>query len=209
VLILIFGLREPARAAKPARLPIDRALIARLGAEFWAVVALATVVTLARFTEAFVILRAQDIGLTLALLPLVLVCVNVAAALSAYPAGILSDRWGKRGLLIAGLVLLVGADAILATASGVWAVLMGAVVWGFHLGMTSGLLSAQVAETAPPELRGTAFGVFNLASGVSMLLSGLGAGLIWDVWGPAATFATGGALAVVALAGFALRGSRS
>jgi len=208
VLILIFGLREPVRDAKPARMPIDRALIARLGAGFWAVVALAAIVTLARFTEAFVILRAQNIGLTLALLPLVLVCVNVAAALSAYPAGVLSDRWGKRGLLIAGLVLLVGADAILATAAGVWAVLVGSVVWGLHLGMTSGLLSAQVAETAPPELRGTAFGVFNLASGVSMLLSGLGAGLIWDTYGPAATFATGGALACVALVGFALRGSR-
>ncbi|MFC6689340.1 MFS transporter [Jhaorihella thermophila] len=168
--LLALGLREPpGRGDGHRRNPITRANLRRLGAAYWWVVAIGAVFALARFSEAFLVLRAQQSGIAMALVPLVMVAMNVVYSTSAYPVGRLSDRIGRRGLLTLGLAVLVVADLILAAATH-WAMVLGGVLlWGAHLGMTQGLLSAMVADTAPADLRGTAFGMFNLVSGVALL----------------------------------------
>jgi MFS family permease len=166
------------------------------------------VVTLARFSEAFLVLRASDAGLEMKLVPLVLVVMNVAYAASAYPAGLWSDRAGRRVVLLAGVGVLVASDVVLAAASNIWIVMVGVALWGLHMGLTQGLLATMVTDTAPATLRGTAFGLFNLASGVAMLLASLLAGMLWDRSGPVATFAAGAILSGLSLIGFACIGRR-
>ena len=157
------------------------------------------VFTLARFSEAFLILRARDFGLSDSYAPAVLIVMNVVYALTAYPAGRLADRMSHRTLLVAGLVLLIGADIALAHAPGLAIVALGVVLWGLHMGLTQGLLATMVAATAPPELRGTAFGLFNLVSGGAMLIASVLAGWLWDGYGASATFYAGAAIATLAL----------
>ena len=142
----------------------------------WVVVAVAFVLTLARFSEAFLILRSQSVGLPIALVPLVMVVMNVVYALAAYPAGVIADRIGRQGVLIAGIAFLIVADVILAMGSTVLPILLGVVFWGLHMGFTQGLLATLVADTAPADLRGTAFGVFNFAIGLAMLAASVIAG---------------------------------
>jgi MFS family permease len=203
VAVLAFGVREPIRAkpATDARIPIRWAELGQLGGLFWGVVAVGTILTLARFSEAFLILRAGDVGLSPALVPLVLVAMNVVYAAAAYPMGILSDRLDRKVILVAGFAVLVLADIILACASGIWIVMLGVGFWGLHMGMTQGLLAALVADAAPDALRGTAFGLFNFASGIALLLASLIAGLLWQLVGPSATFFAGAALTVLGLLG--------
>jgi predicted MFS family arabinose efflux permease len=176
-----------------------------LGRPFWTVVAIGIVFTLARFSEAFLILRAAGEGLPLALAPLVLVAMNLVYALGAYPAGALADRRPARELLLWGLAVLIGADALLAWAPDLAAVFAGVLLWGGHMALTQGLLSKLVADTAPAHARGSAFGLFNLASGLALLLASLLAGVLWDKVGPSATFLAGGGFALLALLLLALR----
>jgi len=157
------------------------------------------VFTLARFSEAFLILRAQQLGLADAFAPMVLVIMNVVYALSAYPLGRLADRMNHQTLLAAGLAVLIVSDLVLAQAQGLATVALGVALWGLHMGMTQGLLATMVAGTAPTDLRGTAFGFFNLVSGVAMLIASVLAGLLWDKLGAATTFYTGAAFSIVAL----------
>ncbi len=202
VLLLVFGLHEPPRAATAKAVnPIRREALARLSGPYWRVVALGAVFTLARFSEAFLVLRAQQLGIAAAWVPLVMVAMNLVYAASAYPFGKLSDSMDHRRLLAAGLAVLVAADLVLAGASGWPLLLLGVGLWGVHMGMTQGLLAAMVADTAPADLRGTAFGFFNLLSGVSMLLASVIAGALWDQLGAAATFLAGAAFALLALVG--------
>ena len=200
VALLLFGVREPARApGRPAVNPIRRANLRRLPRAYWWVVAIGAVFTLARFSEAFLVLRAQQGGLPLAWVPLVLIVMNVVYSLSAYPFGKLSDRVDHGVLLALGLVVLIAADAALAT-SNHWAwVGLGVALWGLHLGITQGLLATMVADTAPADLLGTAYGFFNLVSGVALLVASALAGLLWDVAGAAVTFVAGGVFCGVAL----------
>jgi len=202
-LLIMVAVREPPRppSLAPVRAPLSRAELAKLGRAYGWVVAIAAVFTLARFSEAFLILRAQGLGLSLALVPAVLVVMNLVYALAAYPAGMLSDRMDRRRLLALGLIVLIAADLALAFAGGLAAVALGVVLWGLHMGLTQGLLAALVADTAPAELRGTAFGVFHLVSGVATLLASVIAGALWDRAGPAATFLAGAGFAAVALVG--------
>ncbi len=178
--LILFAVNEPERPAGLRRVknPISRAELGLLGSAYWWVVAVATVFTLARFSEAFLLLKAQSVGLAIALVPAVLVLMNVAYALSAYPAGVLSDRIDRSTVLIAGLILLVVADVVLALSPDIWGVAIGIIAWGLHMGLTQGLLAAFVADTAPPELRGTAYGVFNLASGIAILAASIIAGAL-------------------------------
>lgn len=155
--------------------------------------------TLARFSEAFLILRARNRGLPDYLAPLVFVAMNVVYALAAYPAGLLADRWDRRALMAGGLVVLIAADVTLARASGLGAVALGVGLWGLHMGLTQGVLAAMVADAAPPALRGSAFGFFNLAGGGAMLAASVIAGLLWDKAGPAATFYAGAGFALASL----------
>jgi MFS family permease len=200
--LIAFAVREPPRVeSAPAAAPrFDRATVRRLGSAFWGVALLGGVLTLARFSEAFLILRAQDLGLAIALAPLVLVGMNVMFALVAFPAGRLADRIGPRALLGAGIAALIAADVVLAFAGGIAALALGVALWGLHMGLTQGLLAAMVADRAPAELRGTAFGVFSLVAGISMLAASVIAGAFWQWAGPQATFWSGAMLAALALA---------
>ena len=208
--LIAFAVQEPERQtpARAVRNPISRAEIANLGRAYWLVVAIATVFTLARFSEAFLILRAQGAGLSVTWIPGVLVVMNVVYALAAYPAGILSDRVSRTAVLAAGIMLLIIADIVLALAASLPVIAAGIVLWGLHMGLTQGLLSALIADTAPEELRGTAFGLFNLLGGLAMLAASVLAGALWDAAGPRVTFIAGAALAALALAALALVGSR-
>jgi MFS family permease len=173
----------------------------QLGPTYWRVVAVGVVFTLARFSEAFLILRAQNIGLHAMWVPAVLVLMNIVYALSAYPAGVLSDRINRTALLALGLVVLAGADLVLALVPDLPGLALGVVLWGLHMGLTQGLLSALVADTAPPALRGTAFGYFNLFTGLAMLAASVIAGALWDAYGPVSTFLAGLGFALAALVG--------
>jgi len=194
--------RDPARGPSGARLSV--ADVRRLPREFWLVVLLGAVFTLARFSEAFLVLRAEDAGLGLAMVPAVMVVMNLCYAGAAFPAGAAADRVGARKLLLLGLVLLVMADLVLAAASSPAPVLAGAALWGLHMAFTQGLLAKLVADAAPADLRGTAFGLFNLVSGGALLLANLIAGGMWSAYGAAATFAAGAAFAAVAAVGVAV-----
>lgn len=200
VALLALGLREPRHTDTGHRTnPIRRANLRRLGAGYWWVVIVGAAFTLARFSEAFLVLRARDAGLPAALVPLAMVAMNAVYALSAYPFGALSDKIGHRALLAAGLVALALADAVLAL-GGHWAVVLaGMALWGVHMGLTQGLLSSMVARAAPRDLLGTAFGFFNLCSGVALFAGSALAGLVWDGAGPRETFVLGGLLSLVTL----------
>jgi MFS family permease len=174
---------------------------ARLGRPYWAVVACGTVFTLARFSEAFLLLRAESVGIDPSLIPAVLVVMNLVYALTAYPAGYLSDRWGRTGLIGFGLAALIASDLLLASVESRWALAAGVALWGLHMGLVQGLLSAMVADTAAAGLRGTAFGLFGLAAGLATLLASVAAGWLWQRYEPAVTFLAGAGLAAVTLAG--------
>jgi MFS family permease len=199
--VIVLGVQEPERPADqpPVRSPLSRAEIARLGHAFWVVVTLAGLFTLARFSEAFLLLRAQSVGMPLALVPAILVAMNIVYALAAWPAGALSDRVGRFGLLTAGFAILIIADVVLAFAPNVAAVVLGAALWGLHMGLTQGILASLVADTAPPDLRGTAFGMFNLAAGAATVAASVIAGALWDAVGPQVTFIAGAVFTALAL----------
>lgn len=206
VALLVLGVQEPERpAGAPRTNPIRRENLRRLAPAYWWVVGIGAVFTLARFSEAFLVLRAQQGGLPLAWVPLVLIVMNLIYALGAYPLGKLADRVDHRKLLAWGLVLLIAADGLLAWSDRGLFVWGGVVLWGLHMAMTQGLLATMVADTAPADLRGTAFGMFNLVSGLSMLLASALAGLLWDQWGAPSTFVAGAAFSVAALVLLALR----
>ncbi|HJV54129.1 MAG TPA: MFS transporter [Noviherbaspirillum sp.] len=209
VALLALGVREPERHQSPEKreFPISRRALKSLPAAYWWVVAAGAVLTLARFSEAFLVLRAQQGGLSLALVPLVMVLMNIVYALGAYPFGILADKMRHRTLLMMGIVPLIVADLLLAYDRQLGWIMAGVVFWGVHMAATQGLLAAMVADTAPVELRGTAFGLFNLASGVAMLVASALAGLLWDRFGAATTFHAGVAFATAALALLMFRGA--
>ncbi len=192
VVLLVLGVREPERPADLPRInPIQRDNLRRLGRRYWWVVGLGAVFTLARFSEAFLVLRVQQGGLPMAWVPLVLIVMNLVYACAAYPLGQLADRMNHDTLLAWSLVLLIVADALLAWRGHGWVGWGGVALWGLHMAMTQGLLATMVSDTAPAELRGTAFGMFNLVSGVAMLLASALAGLLWDQWGASTTFLAG------------------
>ena len=202
VAVLLWGVHEPERPLAEKRVnPIRRANLRRLGAQYGWVIGLGAVFTLARFSEAFLVLRAQQGGIPVALVPLVMVAMNLVYAGSAYPFGKLSDGMSHKALLAWGLVVLIAADLVLATSAHWTTLLAGVALWGVHMGMTQGLLATMVADTAPADLRGTAFGFFNLVSGVSLLIASAVAGWLWDQWGASATFYAGAGFATVALLG--------
>ena len=206
VALLFFGVQEPTRhpREKPVN-PIHWRELKRLSRAYWWVAAIGAIFTLARFSEAFLVLRAQQGGLPMAWVPLVLVVMNLVYAASAYPFGKLSDRMSHTKLLALGLMVLMVADFVLAYAQSWGVVFVGVALWGLHMGVTQGLLATMVADTAPADLRGTAFGFFNLLSGLTMLVASALAGLLWDRLGPAFTFHAGALFCTLALAAVALK----
>jgi len=205
VALLLFGIHEPEpRQAPKGRNPIRWDNLTRLGAAYWWVVGFGAIFTLARFSEAFLVLRAQQGGIPVALVPLVMVAMNLIYAVSAYPFGKLSDQMSHMRLLTLGLLVLIVADLVLAL-NDHWAVaVLGVGLWGLHMGMTQGLLATMVADTAPADLRGTAFGFFNLASGLAMLIASILAGFLWDQFGASFTFYAGAVFCGIAVIGLTL-----
>lgn len=206
VALLVFGVHEPEKreTQKPVN-PISKANFNRLGSAYWWVVGIGAVFTLARFSEAFLVLRAAQGGIPVALVPLVMVAMNIIYASSAYPFGRLSDSMSHTRLLALGLAVLIGADLVLATDDHWGTVLLGVGLWGIHLGITQGLLARMVADATPADLRGTAYGFFNLVSGLAMLVASVLAGLLWDELGASFTFHAGAGFCLLAGAILALR----
>ena len=200
VALLIVAVPEPehAQGGPGRRTLLTMAAVKRLPVGYWFIVLLGALFTLARFSEAFLVLRAQDVGLAAGYVPMVLIVMNVVYAASAYPAGFIADRLNGRRLFIVGLAMLVAADVVLAAAASPFIVFVGAALWGLHMGLTQGLLSKLVADASPAELRGTAFGAFNLVSGGAVLLASVVAGMLWSAFGPALTFVAGAAFATLA-----------
>ncbi|HDX4347830.1 TPA: MFS transporter [Klebsiella michiganensis] len=202
IALLGFGLKEPRTAVVQKRTnPLRRENLKKLSAAYWWVVAIGSIFTLARFSEAFLVLRAQQMAIPLFAIPLVMVAMNLVYSLTAYPFWKLSDSMSHSKMLQWGLLVLIAADIVLALSSHWSTLLAGVALWGIHMGMTQGLLAAMVAHTAPPELRGTAFGMFNLMSGIALLLASAGAGVLWEVLGAASTFYAGAIICVVTLVG--------
>jgi MFS family permease len=201
--LIAVAVREPERPAdiRKVRMPLSPAELRCLGSIYWWVVGLATVFTLARFSEAFLILRAQSIGLPIMWAPVVMIVMNIVYALSAYPAGVISDKVNRATLMLAGLAFLLASDLFLALSSSILGIVFGVVLWGLHMGFTQGIFAALIADAAPAQLRGTAFGVFNFATGVALLFASLIAGALWDARGPEATFLAGALFALLTLAG--------
>lgn len=202
VALLLFGVQEQKRPVAGRRInPIRRENLKRLDRRYWWVVSVGAVFALARFSEAFLVLRAQQGGIPIALVPLVMVAMNLVYAASAYPFGKLSDKTSHAKLLALGLIVLIAADLVLATNDHWGVVLIGVALWGIHMGMTQGLLATMVADTAPTDLRGTAYGFFNLMSGLAMLIASVVAGLLWDRFGASFTFYAGAVFCAMALIG--------
>ena len=203
VALLVFGVQEPERAKTGSgrQKPLTFGDFTRLSRRYWFVVFLGLAFTLARFSEAFLVLRAHDVGLGLSYVPLVLIVMNVVYAGTAYPAGVAADKFSQKTLLVIGISLLVAADIVLAAAREPWPAFIGTAFWGMHMGFTQGLFAKLVAENAPAEIRGTAFGIFNLVSGGAILFASLVAGFLWSAFGAPATFLTGAAFAILAMLG--------
>ena len=200
VAVLALGIKEPEHAAHGEKRPGFNLTTAKLlGTNFWIVTLVGAIFMLARFSEAFLIIKASEVGLAARYVPLILVVMSLVYSLTSYPVGVLSDRIGRRGLLLLGLAALLAADVVLGFAASLVPVFIGVALWGLHMGLTQGLLSALVADTAPAELRGTAFGVFSLVSGVILLIASSLAGVLWDVAGSQATFMAGAAFTALAL----------
>jgi MFS family permease len=205
VALLMFGVQEPAPSAiRTWTNPVSLDNITRLGRPYWWVVGIGAVFTLARFSEAFLVLRAQQGGIPLAFVPLVLVVMNLSYAITAYPFGRLADTVSHYRLLMYGLLVLIAADVVLASTVHWSGVLLGVGLWGLHMGMTQGLLAAMVADTAPSDLRGTAYGFFSLAAGCTMLVASILAGFLWDSLGAPITFYAGAVFCVVAILGLSM-----
>jgi MFS family permease len=200
VLILVIAVQEPKRQATATKQKLELKDLKTIGSTYWVVVGVGAVLTLARFSEAFLILRAQNAGLSLALAPLVLVVMNIVYSAAAYPLGALSDRVDRKLMLGLGFAVLIAADIVLAVAPTLIIVMIGVALWGLHMAITQGLLSALVADSAPQQLRATAFGFFNFASGIALLLASLIAGFLWETIGPSATFMAGACFTALGLA---------
>ncbi|GAB4135237.1 MFS transporter [Thermopirellula anaerolimosa] len=211
VVLLIVGVKEPARddadAKAPRRLP-RWSDVKSLGGRFWGVLLIGAAMALARFSEAFLVLRAYDAGLATAWTPLAFVVMNLTYSVSAYPAGRLSDSWGRTRLLTTGLIVLIGADLVLAADLPIAMILVGIALWGLHMGLTQGLLAALVADSVPDSLRGSGFGVFYFVSGVTALAASLLAGALWKWVGPAGTFLASAVFSAIAIIGLPLGTAR-
>ena len=207
VAVLLFWVREPG-VSRPRKktAPLSFASLQGLPAAYWVVVGLGTILTLARFSEAFLLIRAQDLGIALAIVPIVLVVMNLAYTALAYPAGLAADRGHRKALLVWGFLALIVSDLLLGASNDTVWFFAAILLWGAHMGLTQGLLSALVADASPADLRGTAFGVFHLVSGMALLAASVLAGWLWSAYGAAYTFYAGAAFTALALVGLLIRG---
>jgi MFS family permease len=205
--VLLIGVTEPPsyRSDEQWRFPIRQRDLARLPAPFWWAVSIAAILSLARFSPAFLVLKAHDVRIDAAFVPIILVAMYLVYSAAAYPFGVLADRIDRRLQLAVGIAILIGADLVLAFADTILMTVIGAALWGLQMGVTQGLLAAAVADAAPERLRGTAFGIFDMAVGVTTFAASAGAGVLWMIAGPAATFIAGAMIAAAGIAVVMLR----
>lgn len=201
VLALVFAVKEPEVSSNNAGKRLKWSILRELSSAYWLVAVLGGVLQMARFSEAFLILRAENLGLAENFAPLVLVVMNVVYSLSSYPAGWLADRVRRDRIVLIGFLLLVLADTILALASNLPQVWAGVIAWGLHMGLTQGVLAALIADASPPEYRGTAFGIFNFISAIALLVASAVTGLLWDHYGPTSAFMYSAVVAVLGTTG--------
>ncbi|GGU52568.1 MFS transporter [Pseudomonas laurentiana] len=199
--LLLVGIREPAHEGgeRHFRAPLRMASLRQFSSAYLWVVAIGAAFSLARFSEAFLILRAQQAGFAATWVPLVMVVMAGFYMVSAYPVGKWSDRVSRTALLSMSLVLLILADLVLAYAQGTWAMMAGVALWGLHMGFSQGTLATLVADTTPADLKGTAFGVFNLVGGLALLLASVIAGWLWQAYGAAMAFYAGAVFSALSL----------
>ncbi len=200
VMVLVLFVREPAPQASGAaggKTKFDWSSLTVFPRRYWWLVGVSAFLALARISEAFLILRAETVGIGLAYVPVVMVVMSAVYSLSAYPAGAISDKLGRPAVFFAGNALMVAADLVLAFCGGVESFLMGVALWGLHMGLTQGLIVTMIADTVGPHQRGTAFGLSSLIAGAAILLSSVAAGVLWDAFGPAAAFLASAAAILV------------
>lgn len=198
--ILVFGVKEKEKNKEDSvnqRIHLND--LKKFSIPFWFVVGVGVLFQLARFSEAFLILRVKDFGLDLSLVPLVLIVMNIVYSLSAYPFGFMSDFVQREWFLIGGLIVLCLSDFILGMATSLPISFLGIVLWGLHLGLTQGVLTTLVADTCDSGLRGTGYGIFNLFSAVTLLFASILAGYLWDHLGAEYTFVVGGGFSLASL----------
>lgn len=204
VLVLVYGVREPDTSNPTVNgRKLDFKDIKKFTSAFWLVAGAGAIFQLARFSEAFLILRAKEMGLGLEFTPAILIVMNVVYALSSYPVGRFSDRIKREWFLLAGLLILLASDLVLATATELFSIFVGIAMWGLHLGLTQGTLAALVADHCPLEFRGTAYGLFNLLTACALLIASTLAGILWDSVGSQATFLTGAGFTAVSFGVYA------
>jgi MFS family permease len=204
ITIILWFVKEPQPTQTIAKTPFSLKEVGNLSMAFWLILTVGLAFTLARFSEAFLLLRAEEVGMPAHFVPVILIILSFTYALGAYPAGVLSDKWGRSGLLLVGLILLVVTHLVLALSTTVVHASIGAALWGFHLALTQGLFAALVADSCPPDLRGSAFSIFSFGTGIAILMASVIAGLLWDIFGSQMTFLTGSGFALTALIGSAL-----
>ena len=202
VAILLIWIREPEKRQAGSREKFSLNDLGHFGPAFWLVVGAGALFQLARFSEAFLILRARNFGLSLDMAPSVLVVMNIVYAMTAYPVGHLSDRVGRTWFLVLGLAVLFSADLVLGLSHGLFGVFVGIGLWGLHMGLTQGILAALVVDHCDARVRGTAFGLFNLFSAISLMVASTMAGILWDQFGASTTFLAGAVLALLSLLAF-------
>ena len=201
VALIVWGVQEPeTNRNTSSKMGLQWRAARRLPNRYWQLLSLTALITLARMTDALLVLRAQDNGLVLVLIPMVLVVYSAVYALSAWPVGVLAERLGQRGLLLLGMLCLAGSQCLLAFASTTDSLFwLGIILWGLHMGLTQGLLTSQVAKLAPADLRGTAFGLFHLTTGLMQLLAGVGFGWLWVAFSPQLAFQIAALLSLISL----------
>jgi MFS family permease len=200
VIVLLFAVKELPFNNEEIQRPLSfrHGDITALPAAFWWLIAIASFLSLARFSQAFLVLKAYDVGVDVAFVPIVLVAMHLVFSMAAYPFGILADHLNRRIQLGIGMVVLVGADVALASANTMWLTALGAALWGLQFGVTQGLLGATIADVAPDHLRGTAFGIYDFAIGVAAFISSAGAGALWMAGGPSIVFGVSACVTVLA-----------
>jgi MFS family permease len=199
-LLAWLALREPEQQLAPLTNSPLFAGFRDLGKDTRRLLAVGFLFTLARFSEGFLILKGIEIGLSEAMSPLTLAMFNLAFVALAYPAGALSDRVRPKMLLIAGMVMLIAGNLILAKTESFSGLVAGVALWGAHMAFTQGIFARMIADSAPADLRATSFGAFWFVSGLGGLAASLAAGLLWDRDGSAATFLTSALVAGAAVA---------
>jgi MFS family permease len=196
VAVLVFGVAEVRQDNGDLTFALRD--LRRMPALLWGTIAVATMLALARFSQAFLLLKAKQVGVDAAMVPLFMTLMGLVYGIAAFPCGALADRIDRRVQIRVGIGVLFGCYLVLATATDPWQAALGAALWGLQMGIIEGLMAAAISDAAPANLRGTAFGLYYFCTGLASLAASVAAGILWAQGGPALTFTIGAAVAVLA-----------